>query len=80
MTTDARYISIDAAAAAYLGLSKSRLYKLAAPAVAAIPTYKVGGSIRFDREELDRWMASKRRPTASEQENAIVARLRARDI
>ncbi len=79
MQTDARYIGI-ADAAAYLGLSKSRLYKLAAPACAAIPTYKVGGSIRFDREELDRWMASKRRPTADEQENAVLARLRAKDI
>lgn len=77
MKPETRYIGI-AAAAAYLGLSKSTLYKLAAPARAAIPTYKVGGSVRFDREELDRWMESKRRPTAGEREDAVLARLRKR--
>jgi len=45
------------------GLSVSRLYKLAAPAVAEIPVCKIGGSILFSRTDLADYMASKRRYT-----------------
>ncbi len=60
--TDAEYVRIDEASR-LTGLSVSRLYKLAAPAVGDIPTYKVGGSILFKRSDLEDYMAGKRRYT-----------------
>jgi PTS system nitrogen regulatory IIA component len=40
--------------AKYLKMGRTKLYCLAQEG--RIPTYKVGGQWRFDREEIDRWM------------------------
>lgn len=50
------------------GLSVSRLYKLASPAIAEIPTYKLGGSVLFSVAELKEWMQSHRRASRHEDE------------
>jgi excisionase family DNA binding protein len=45
-----------AQAAAYLGWSRQRLYKLTA--AGAIPHYKQEGRLLFRRDELERWLAA----------------------
>ncbi|MDC7689822.1 helix-turn-helix domain-containing protein [Vogesella indigofera] len=42
--------------AAYLKAGKRTLYRLAQQG--AIPAFKLGGTWRFRREELDRWIAA----------------------
>lgn len=54
------------------GISKSRLYKLTAPAVGAIPTYKIGASSRIDEKDLEAFIATKRRPSRQEQQNKAI--------
>ncbi|MDK6079905.1 helix-turn-helix domain-containing protein [Massilia varians] len=46
--------------AAYLKVGKRRLYRLAAQA--EIPAFKVGGTWRFRRNDIDRWIAERSRP------------------
>ena len=53
-------------ASVYCGLSESRLRKLTAPAVAAIPVYKDGSSTLIHKDDLDAYMASKRQYTRRE--------------
>lgn len=53
---------------AYIGLSKSRLYVLCSQK--QIPHYKQG-KLYFVREELDKWLTSKRVPTAQEVESKV---------
>lgn len=45
-------------AAEYLGLSRSTLYQYAA--ARTVPTYRLGRLLRFDRRDLDNWIASRR--------------------
>jgi len=49
-----------AEAAAYLTLSQFYLYRLVE--TGAIPTIRLGRSIRFDPAELDEWINDRRRP------------------
>jgi excisionase family DNA binding protein len=44
--------------AAYLKLSRSKLYDMAQQG--AIPASKIGAQWRFDRDEIDTWMKSKK--------------------
>lgn len=53
-------------ASVYCGLSESRLRKLTAPKVAAIPVYKDGSSTIIHKRDLDAYMASKRQYTKRE--------------
>ena len=45
-------------AADYLGLSRSTLYQYASARI--LPSYKLGRLLRFDRRDLDSWIASRR--------------------
>jgi len=38
----------------YLKIGRTKLYRLAQEGI--IPTSKVGGQWRFDRDEIDKWM------------------------
>lgn len=44
--------------AAYLKLAEKTAYKLAA--AGKLPGFKVGGSWRFKREDIDRWIEEKK--------------------
>lgn len=46
--------------AAYLKVGKRTLYRLAAQA--EIPAFKVGGTWRFRRSDIDRWIAERSPP------------------
>ena len=43
----------------YLGVSKDWVYKMAQKG--KIPTYKIGGLWRFNKEEIDKWMEGNKR-------------------
>ncbi|MEJ2743778.1 MAG: helix-turn-helix domain-containing protein [Gammaproteobacteria bacterium] len=45
--------------AAYLKLAEKTAYKLAA--AGKLPGFKVGGSWRFKREDIDRWIEDQKR-------------------
>ena len=48
-----KWLTIDELAE-YLKMGRTKLYRLAQEG--KMPTSKVGGQWRFDREEIDRWM------------------------
>jgi excisionase family DNA binding protein len=48
-----KWLTIDELAQ-YLKMGRTKLYRLAQEG--EMPTSKVGGQWRFDREEIDRWM------------------------
>ena len=52
--------------AAYLKVGKRTLYRLAAHG--EIPAFKVGGTWRFRKSDLERWIASRTGETASDAE------------
>jgi excisionase family DNA binding protein len=47
--------------AAYLKLAEKTAYKLAA--AGKLPGFKVGGSWRFKREDIDRWIEEQKKDT-----------------
>ena len=48
-----KWLTIDELAG-YLKMGRTKLYRLSQEG--RIPTSKVGGQWRFDREEIDKWM------------------------
>ena len=54
---DDQYMKIEQLAK-YIKLSKSQIYTLSSEG--EIPRIKVGSRIRFDKDEIDKWMRSKR--------------------
>ena len=44
------------------GVTRKRVYELAAHPDDPIPAYKIGRSIRFDETEVHEWIARRRRP------------------
>jgi excisionase family DNA binding protein len=57
----AQMMTVDQVAA-WLRLSKSSVYRLAAEG--QIPSVKVGGSLRFDGDQVARWLADDERDAA----------------
>lgn len=52
------------------GVSRKRIYELAAHPDDPIPSYKIGRSIRFDETEVSEWIASHRKPRSSKPNRA----------
>lgn len=53
---DARFMTADEVAA-YLGLKRQTIYNRVSTDP-TFPRHKVGGALRFRREEIDRWIAN----------------------
>jgi len=43
--------------AGYLAVSNSTIYKVLRKGTAHLPFLKIGGEYRFDKDEIDRWIA-----------------------
>jgi putative molybdopterin biosynthesis protein len=51
-----------------LKLSRSQIYELAR--AGDLPCYKIGRSVRFDLDEIEEWLKSKRWPRGGEKHDA----------
>ena len=62
MLVESRYLTVEQLEK-FLGLKRSRIYYLTSNG--EIPFIRIGRTLLFDRQELHRWLESKKVPKAS---------------